>query len=63
MPTFKADFIGLQPGNSEKENLAALTDAYNHLVQTLTYTLNHLDEENLNDSILQNLITQEGKDG
>lgn len=63
MPTFKAGFVQPQPDKSEKENLAALTEAYNNLVQTLAFTLNHLDEENLNDSVLRYLTQQEGEHG
>ncbi len=63
MPTFKAGFVQPQPDKTDTENLAALTEAYNNLVQTLGYTLNHLDEENLNDSVLQHLTGQEGEHG
>ena len=53
MPTFKAGFVQPQPDKSEKENLA----------ETLAFTLNHLDEENLNDSVLRYLTQQEGEHG
>lgn len=60
MPTFKPSFTAYDVKKGEKENLLTLMEQYNEMVHNLSYTLNHLDEENLSESLLNNISQQEG---
>ena len=59
MPTFKADFVRYDAQKGEKENLMTLMEQYNDLIKRLSYTVNHLDEENLGSSALHASSEQE----
>lgn len=63
MPTFKAGFARYEAQKGEKENLENLIEQYNDLVQRLTFTVNHLDEENLHTTVLEQLTRQQEGDG
>lgn len=63
MPTFKAGFAGYDAHKGDTENLKQFIEQYNACIKSLTYTLNHLDEENLSTSFLQSSNTQEGENG
>ena len=63
MPTFQAQFARYEAQKGEKENLESLIEQYNDLVQRLTFTVNHLDEDNLHSSVLEHLTgRQEGEE-
>ncbi|MBR2589935.1 MAG: hypothetical protein IKE65_03340 [Clostridia bacterium] len=63
MPTFKAGFAHYEAQKGEKENLENLIEQYNDLVQRLTFTVNHLDEENLHTTVLEQLTHRQEGDG
>ena len=58
MPTFKADYIELDPNRSAEENLLELMNQHNELIQRIARTVNNLDEENLNISLTQGSDTE-----
>ncbi|MBQ6381934.1 MAG: hypothetical protein IJJ41_10120 [Clostridia bacterium] len=46
MPTFKADYVEYDPQRSERDNLLELFTRHNDLIERVSHTVNHLDEEN-----------------
>ena len=52
MPVFKGNFAQYNNKMSEKENLESLIESYNELVRKIGFTVNNLDEENLNSTFL-----------
>ena len=59
MPVFKGNFAQYNSEMSEKENLELLIESYNELVRKIGFTVNNLDEENLNSSFLGSMDLKE----
>ena len=59
MPVFKGNLAQYNSEMSEKENLVSLIESHNELVKKISFTVNNLDEENLDSAFLNSYDTKE----